>query len=70
MAMVFIRDVFPDADITYTRGASYNGNPKGQLVVTERPSGRVVSSVIQREVSQEYYGGGAEKLKADLRAFK
>ena len=67
MAIRFIREVFPEAKVEWTRGASYNGNPYGKLVVTEKASGRVVSSVTQKEVSDEYYGEGAETLKADLR---
>jgi len=70
MAMRFIAERFPSAQVTYTRGPSYNGNPRGELDVTESKSGRTVASVTQREVSEEYYGAGAEQLKAAPATFK
>jgi len=70
MAIRFIQEYFPSADVTWTRGPSFNGNPKGQLVVTETKSGRTIASVTQREVSEEYYGAGAKALKRALAEYK
>jgi len=66
MAIGLVRAVFPDADVKYQRGSSYNGKPGGQLTVTAN-NGVVVASVTQREVSNEYSGPAIAQLKVRRR---
>jgi hypothetical protein len=62
-----VRAAFPDADVTYKRGTSYNGRPGGKLTITAR-NGVEVASVTQREVSREYAGPAIAQLKVRLLA--
>jgi len=70
MAIRFVKEHFPTANVTWTRGPSYNGKPDGQLVLTDATSGQRVASVTQREVSEEFYGAGAEALKAAIAKYR
>lgn len=55
MAVDLVREAFPDADVSYERGTTYNGRPEGKLTITAS-NGVQVASVTQREVSREYAG--------------
>lgn len=67
-----IREIFPDVDISYERGRSYNGNPAGRLTVVDVQRAVEVASVTQRQLSEEFSheGDAIERLKRALRVYK